>query len=349
MLQPELGEHRVPFVAVEGTAYECGRQYREIVEERFSFCRRPLHEAWRGSDAASSWLALPPTVQRLFEGRAPHILDLYRGYLSERPSSHEIASAANATAADGCTSFGVSGEITANGQPLSGQTKDTPLDRIAQYLVLRMRIENAPTILVLCYPGEILGYGLWSNGMSFFRNSLFSTASVEKGLSLEQWGLLTLAGSTVEASLELAKEYAIRNTGNCLVSDATGRSASIESNAGGVGIIPAKDGIATHANHAEAPATLPYEEYSTSAKQDSQHRRNHLWYLLNQERGHLTAEKALHCLSDHSTYPHGICCHQGHEEMDYGTTAAVVAEPTSGRLYVTSGSPCLQRVAGYEI
>ena len=47
----------------------------------------------------------------------------------------------------------------------------------------------------------------------------------------------------------------MRDSGNCLISDASGVSASVEFNAGGVSVVSAQDGIAAHANHPRVQAT----------------------------------------------------------------------------------------------
>ena len=324
---------KVPLVSVEGTAYECGRHYAEIATEKYPGYRRYLDQAY-------AWRRLGRRVERLFERRAPYIPEVFRGLWEV---AGPPAGMAKGPGRGGCTSFGVSGSITLDGNPISGQTKDTPPPSAVQYIVLRMRIKEGPTILVLAYPGEVLGYGLWTTGMSIFRNALFSTAGAKKGLTMVQWGILALAGKSVDEAVEMAGEFGITDAGNCLISDAGGKSCSVEFNVGGVGILTAKDGIATHANHPEAEETVPFENYpDKEEREDSGYRMHGLWRLLNAERGRLTAQKAMMLLADHTRYPRGICRHQPGAEERYNlvTSAAVVAEPTLGRLHVVRGNPC---------
>lgn len=341
----------VPLIAVEGTAYECGQQYREIIKRDYAHCQRPLHESWRGCDAVAAWLCLPLAVERLFAAHAPHILDIYRGYMAcdtgmgpggKRHEGHFAPET-------GCSSFGVAGEFTATGGPLSGQTKDTPDDRLEQFIVLRMRMKDAPSLLVLAYPGEILGYGFWTTGTSIFRNSLFSSGPGTRGLTFEQWGMLALSCEHVDEGIALAQEYGIADMANALITDSHGGSASVECNVGGIGIVPARDGIATHANHPEGAGTAPYEEFPAERRADSLHRQTQLRARLEGQRGHLTAAGAMEALTDHTTYPHGICCHQGFDGEEYSTTAAVVADPSAGQLLVTLGHPCSNAARVYEI
>ena len=326
-----IPEGSVPLISVEGTAYECGRRYGEMVTEKYPEFTKYL-------DMALDWRTLSPEVKRLFARCAPHILDVYRGLLDAADQTTETAAAPDG---GDCTSFGVSGAVTLDGQPISGQTKDTGVQSALLYIVLRMRIKGAPGILVLAYPGEVLGYGLWSTGMSIFRNSLHSSAGSEKGLTMVQWGLLALAGKSVHEAVELARKHGIAGSGNCLISDPQGESLSVEFNAGGVSVVPAKDGIATHANHPEGEETKPFEQYPDKVERDnSAFRMNGLWELLNSERGRLTPQRAHMFLADHSRYPRGICRHIIGDDRQRCTTATVVAEPTKGRLHVTRGPAC---------
>jgi len=334
-------EGTVPLVAVEGTAYECGRQYAEIVHRQYPGYRRYL-------DQALDWRSLPGGVRKLFERRAPYMLDVYRGMIEV--DDVKRAAPASAPEAGGCTSFSVSGSLTLDGEPISGQNKETVLASAALYVVLRMRIKGGPTLLTLVYPGEVLGYGMWSTGMSLFRNALYSTAGAERGLTMEQWGLLALAGGSVEEAVELVEAHGMSTVANCLISDRTGKSCNVESNVGGVSVVPARDGIATHANHPVGKKTAPCEDYPDPVeKRASRWRAEGLRQLIEAERGRLTAQKAMMFLADHTHYPRGICRHGAGSDGQLWTTAAVVAEPTRGQIHVTRGHPCSNWLVTYTL
>lgn len=326
-----IAEGVVPLISVEGTGAECGRQYAEVVLERYPGYRRYL-------DLLTEWLSLSAQVERLFEQRAPYLLDMHRAMLAV---AGPPKSAPEPARPERCTSFGVAGSVTLDGEPISGQSKDTARESAALYIVLRMRLTDGPTLLVLAYPGEVLGYGFWSTGMSVFRNSLFSSAGGRHGLTMVQWGLLALAGKSVHDGVELARTHGIADCGNVLLSDGQGESVSVEFNAGGVSIVPAREGIATHANHPLGKETQPFEKFASDLdREDSRYRMERRWQLLDAERGRLTAQKALMALSDHSRYPYGLCRHLAHGR-NFCTTSVVIAEPTAGKLHVTRGNACM--------
>ena len=353
-------EGTVPLLDFEGTAYDCGKNYGETVLKKYPGYRRYL-------DPAFSWNRdLSGDAKRLFERHAPHIPEIFHGIADaagkpdteDRPAGGPAAgtrsggdpSGGDPSGGSGCTSFGVSGKLTLDGQPLSGQTKDTVLQSAELYTVLRMKIDEAPGILTVAYPGEVLGYGLWSTGMSLFRNSLHSTAGCKKGLTMVQWGLLALSAASVHDAAELAVKQGMRGAGNFLISDSEGESLSVEFNVGGVGVVRAKAGIATHANHPEGPETAPYEKFPDEGeRENSRYRMHGLWNLLYKERGRLTPQKALHALADHTHYPMGICRHMVKGSTEWGTTAAVAAEPTMGRLHVVRSNPCCNWPVTYTL
>ena len=337
----QVPEGTVPLIAVEGDARDCGRQYAEIVMRDYSGYRRYFDINWQFRRSL-------PQVRKLFERRAPYMIDVLLGLTDA--AGPPLSDATEPKPQTGCTSFGISGRCTLDGQPISGQTKDTVLESAMLYVVLRMRINSGPTILTLAYPGEIVGYGFWSTGMSLFRNSLHSKADSPSGLTLEQWAPLALAGSSVEEAVELARGHGLAGAGNCLIADPDGQSLSIEFNAGGIGIVPARDGIATHANHPEAEPTAPYEHYADPVeRKNSRYRMHGLWELLNAERGRLTPQRAMMALADHRHYPRGICRHLVGDRTDRCTTAAVVAEPTRGRLHVVRSQPCCNWPVTYTL
>lgn len=345
-IKRDMPEGTVPLVEVEGTAYECGRAYGEIVLEKYPGYMRYLNDV-------PAWKKQSRLVSSLFEKHAPHVQDIFRGLhsvLGRRlaPPKGGSSTVRNPRRREGhCTSFSVSPALALDRIPISGQTKDAGfegrhsiLQTVFKFIALRMRIKDAPAILVLAYPGEVLGYGMWSTGMTIFRNSLYSRENTKGKLTMVEWGLLALAGSSVYGAQELAEKFGILESGNCLLTDANGESISVEFNAAGADFIPPRHGINVHANHPVGRHTARFEDYPDKpGKANSRYRMSCLWKLLDAERGRLTAQRCLMCLADHSRHPRGICQHVTENTRTF-TSTAVIAEPAKGKLHVVRGSPC---------
>lgn len=336
----------MPLVAFEGTAYDCGRAYGEWARAHHPVYDRYLRQA-------DGWARLDDVPRRLFERHAPYIPELFLGLRDSggRASGAQHSRTGIRSGPDGCTSFAVSGDAGIDGGPIAGQTKDVGIGAAELFIALRLRIAGGPTILVLAYPGEVLGLGMWSTGMALFRNALMSTGRAARGLSMEQWGLIALAGDSIGEAVEMAERHGITGAGSHLIMDRTGASCSVEYNEGGTGVVPARSGISTHGNHPEAESTRPYEDltWEESERENSRYRMHGLWELLDRERGRLTAERAMELLGDHTYYPQGICRHWIAGEPDSETVSAAVVEPSKGLLHVVRGQPCSNRPVTYTL
>jgi hypothetical protein len=147
----------------------------------------------------------------------------------------------------------------------------------------------------------------------------------------------------------LAEEFGIAQAGNGLLSDASGQSISVEFNAGGVSIIPAKDGIAIHTNHPVGERTALSEDYPDAVdREHSRYREQRLRRLLDPQRGRITPQSILTALADHGECGRGTCRHLPESTTGIITTAAVVAEPAYGRLHVVRGQPCRSAATVYS-
>jgi hypothetical protein len=335
----------IPLIAFSGSACECGRQYAAATLRNY-----PGYTKYLGQ-AVAEWASPAPEVVALFKARAPYLADIYRGMLEIlRDKPLPARRQKEYLSQDECTTYSLAPEHCSVNEPISGQTKDTHIDSLKYYTVLRMRLSDGPTILVLAYPGEVLGYGLWSNGNTLFRNDLKSPAGNDGVLSMTQFGLLALASPDIAAIVELAREYGIRGAGNFLCSDRKGDSVAVEFNAGGVDFVYSPNGILVHANHPVGAKTAAFEDYpDETEKENSRYRQGKLSELLYNKSGNLDRNKVFACLADHSAWPRGICRHIIGEREDKSTTAALIAEPAAGRLSVSKGPACLNDYITYSI
>lgn len=329
----------IPLIAVEGTAYECGRQYAEIVRAKYPGYREYLDQAY-------GWAALNAESKKLVESHAPHLFELYRGVID---GAGPRQSAPPSPAKTGCTAFALHPSVTLDGIPISGQTKDTYLGRLALYIVLRMRIIGAPTILTLCYPGEIIGYGMWLPGLCRFRHNMYAKPSAKTSpLNNGVLALACMSCRTVHQAVELICRYGGAGAGGLLMSDSQGDAVAVDTTAGGAGFVWARDGVLTRSNHPEALEGVPFAEYPCKGAQEDSHYRTHgLRRLLEAERGRLTPQKALAIMADHSVYPRGPCKHWN-EDGDT-TTCFVMCEPTKGLLHAVRGQPCCNWPVTYTV
>jgi hypothetical protein len=201
--------------------------------------------------------------------------------------------------------------------------------------------------LTLTYPGLLFGHGFVRGGCSIFRNSLYAGAR-DGALPYDAWGLMALHCRSVEDVVELTRRHGVSEHGfHCAVADERGGVIGIETGKGGMAVLKPKRGIYTHANSVASGKRLArYESFSAFNGENSRQRESRLRERLENDRGRLTPQLAMMALSDHANHPLGIC---RHESLTAMTSAAVVVEPTRGRLTCTRGQPCRNWAERYEL
>jgi isopenicillin-N N-acyltransferase-like protein len=325
----------IPFVSFEGSAKSCGQEYCQYVLTHY-----PKYDIYLKKTAAI--LDMSAEESALFSGPSSFILEVARGIKETLGGPSNSYTLTRSNEEDECTSFSVEPDLSNENAAISGQNKDTNRSSEDLYIVLRMRITNGPTILILTYPGEIVGYGLWSTGTTLFRNSLHSKGSSATGIDMWRFALLAFSKTNIHEIIQIAETHGIKGQGNFLITDKSGASACFEFNNGGTNIILPTKGISVHANHPVGPTTAPEEHYPNKIEQDnSRFRSDFLFNFLDATRGALTVQNVYAALSNHTRFPLGICRHTINNSKNRGTTASVIAEPSKGLIHVSVGNPCL--------
>ena len=339
MIDEAVQNHPLPLVDIKGTAFDCGRQYALHVIEHFpEEAPRLATMAWASSRESD--------LISLFRSHAPATLELCKGMASAYElapgSSRSTSGRHEKPDSSECTSFAVSGNHSLLKAPISGQTKDTDVASLSRYLLLRIRPTDAPAILTLAYPGELLGYGIWDTGMALFRNSLHSRTSATEGIDLQLAGLLCQSQRSVTQINSLFSKLRIKGKGNFTCADGKDGALSLEFNGAGLAFVQPVDGILTHANHCESNVTKSAELYpDAQERENSLFRATHLRRRLMEAGPTLTAQRIYGILGDHAGYPRGICRHLIGNSPFNRTTATIIADHGSRTLHVSLGNPCL--------
>ena len=334
----------VPLINVAGNLEQCGEQIGA------AWCATLAQLATEYSPDSLPWW-MDKKYARAIDRYAPHLAVLYQAMargaglreqqIGERTQIAKEKSAITNTRSDatGCTSFAIAPARTLHHQTICGQTKDTPLDRVERYQVLRMACTDAPSALTLTYPGQLFGHGFVRSGCSIFRNSLFVASPPAQGLPYFAWGLLALHCKNVDEVIELTEALCSDQNFHCTISDEQGNIAGIEMSGGEFEVLRADDGIYVHANTPRCERFITTEQNALTdyfKRSDSLFREQRLQELLSNRPDRLTAQIAFYSLSDTQGFPLGISRFQSAQAC---TTAAVVAEPTRGLLHVCRGCP----------
>ena len=355
----------LPKITLHGSPFEVGRQFgeqarprilRHLANQKAAFARlRPKNPLWWRNEIGR----FLPT----YETFAPHMVAEMQGCAQGADVTpeeiyllnirDEILSSLRPEATEGCTSFGCSGDLTLGQTPILGQTKDTAAISQDLYVVTATYQRGRPNLLQMPYAGEFGVFGLSSSGMAILGNALYVRGRPAGTLPLSLFRRLVLESETVDEVIALVGKHGVATAGSLTIGDASGRVVAIEISDHGHGVVEARDGILTHANHIIAPHLAKYEAYEEPERGWSYHRQARLADLLNAERGRLTAPLAMRCLMDHAGYPHSVCRHpqlgaDSDAAGDLQTTASIVVEPKLGKLHAIRGFPCQGWTATYS-
>lgn len=339
----------LPLFRFKGSSFEAGAAMARWTLEKYPFYPTYLNQA------VHFWTSPPQHVVALFRKHAPWTIDFYKGMLGELQRLNFDAEAPLPEIPirkpkEECTSFSLKDEICEGKGPVSGQTKDTGIVSLDLYMVLNLQLDDGPSVLALAYPGELLGYGFWSNGMSIFRNNLRSSAESPSGLPFFIYGLLAMGTGSVKTASELALEEGILGAGHLMLSDLQ-NAISVEYNAGGVSVMKRNaDGILVHANHPVGKETSRFTSRDAEYVQASTSRGATLEKALRAMDRPISIHMLHTALSSHlEPDNYGVCRHGNAEGTMACTTATVVAQPLEGRLFATKGPACLNPFTEYTI
>ena len=353
--------YTLPFIQVRGAPFEIGRQYGELAREKIML--HAMNQKWamarRKPEDPEWWRREIPKYLPIYEKLVPHMVEemqgMARGARVDLDDVYLINFRDNIPAVlrkpeppeEGCTSFGLSGEVTLSGEPMVGQTKDTEPISADLYVVLAMYQKGRPDILQMPYAGELAVFGFSTTGVSSFGNSMFLKGHKPSGLPSTVFRRLCLEANNIEEVIAIKEKYGAGGGGNQTVGDRTGRAVAIEGSAYGMVVLEQKNGIIVHANNALSHLKQ-YENWTPDEIHGSQNRVNRLTAFFEAERGRLTAPLVMRGLVDHDNYPLSLCRHSGPGENTM-TTAALVCEPTLNRIHVIRGQPCQGWAATYSL
>ena len=247
---------------------------------------------------------------------------------------------------EGCTTFVVRRDRTADGGTLIGQNSDVAAELMEFAYVLRLAPQTGPRILMWTFGGMLGYHGLNEHGVAHFANALGGGPAWKFALSHYPLKRMMLEQRNLADVRRLLRDVPVCSNGNYVLCDGNGAIADIELTAEGPYELP-DDGLGAiaHSNHYLCSAHACAGNFARSLP-DSFPRLERMQELLASRLGRLTVEDLKHFLSDHSGHPTSICRHP-HDGVDdpilpsSGLTAAsLIAEPDRGLLHVSRGNPC---------
>ncbi len=243
---------------------------------------------------------------------------------------------------DGCTSFALLPDTSANGHLLLGENWDW-IPEVAG-AVLHTREEGLET-LSFTEAGIVGGkIGLNSDGLGLAINGLLSTSDdwsrLVKPFSVRCYEILR--ARSVDAATHIVGDLRRACSTNFVVAQPPDRAVDVEAAPDTTCAFYADKGALAHTNHFVDPTHLGIEEPVSE-------RRPHTYTRLERMRALIDARRPLSvgdvqdALRDHDNYPDSVCRHYNPEdppEEACVTVVSAVMDLNERTLWITDGPPC---------
>ena len=257
------------------------------------------------------------------------------------------------TETDGCTTFGIQSERSANGHHWLGQNWDWLEGVHRRTLVLRIKRKSKPSLVCLTEAGIVGGkMGVNECGIGLVENGL---ASSHDGRNPYQKPFHMRCREVLDAdryddALRPVVETKRTCSGNFVIGSSGGEIINLETSPDLVSCLHPITGIITHSNH-----------FTSAGHGDSQmekigphtlFRATRLRRLLEHSKNSIDMAMMKHAMSDHFGEPNALCRHPDPRQQKTKrtmTTGAVMIDLEERLMYVADGPPCQNEFIAFPL
>jgi len=254
---------------------------------------------------------------------------------------------------DGCTTFGLSPDATADRHRWLGQNWDWLAGVHGRTFVLRMRRKGKPRFVCLTEAGIAGGkMGVNECGIGLVENGL---ASSHDGRNRYRNPFHVRCREVLEAETFEDAARPVTDTprtcsANFVIGAAGGAIVDLEASPDHVSRLYPEDGIITHSNH--FLSTGHGESLLEKTSPNTLHRANRARALLQPHHGALSLAHMRAATGDHFGAPYGICRHPDPGQpsvMRSMTVGAVLIDLDARIMHVANGPPCSNEYVAFEV
>jgi len=245
---------------------------------------------------------------------------------------------------DGCTTFGLLSEVTADGHTWLGQNWDWIAGVHQRTLVLHIRRSNKPSLVCLTEAGIVGGkMGVNECGIGLVENGL---ASALDGSNPYQKPFHMRCREVLDADRyadALTPIIATKRTcsANFVVGAAKGEIIDFETSPNHIVYLNPTQGIVTHSNHFLGAGHG--ESQMEKVSPGTLFRAARMRRLLERGKNHINVATMKAAMSDHFSAPHSLCRHPDDRQAPAKqtmTAGAVLIDLESRVMHVADGPPC---------
>ncbi len=237
-----------------------------------------------------------------------------------------------------CTVFAVSGEATANGQPLFGRNHDWMMSILSYSTVMDSNPTGSMRSLQFIETPGISAGGINEAGLALgvtlvVRNTITPRPGIAANVAA-RWILDHFA--TTDDAVDYLRAIPHISGYTTLIADAEGTMARVEVSPDKVVIGKPEDGLILATTHYLNEEMHEFENLKLDFEWTyERERRVRHWY--HERRGNIGLSDVQDVLSSHE---YGVCCHWSEDGEDAGTTWSWAADLGTCKLMASIGPPC---------
>lgn len=345
-----------PVIRVQGTPYECGKQYgqqakpliKQNVEYYLDFWRK--NQKMTKSDVRDYAQSLIKTVEEFDASLLDEMQgvsdgsDVLLDYIVAMNGRYELSWALPASSKGGCTSIAVLPDSSINGETLIAQNWDYRIGVRDTCVFLEIQQEGKPSLVVHTEAG-ILGHkGMNSAGLGLTVNALVSGHDKASGSipfllicrkMLESW--------TMKEAMSVYLKTSRTVSSNVMVARVGGAALDLEGTPFDTSILYPEDGLLVHTNHFIGTRSLKLKDEYLKGDASSLYRYSVAQDNLRQKKGHHSTKTLKSLLKNHFDYPFSICLHvdtNSRPDLQEETLTSIIFCLDSRMILATKGPPC---------
>jgi isopenicillin-N N-acyltransferase-like protein len=341
-----------PLVEVRGTPYEIGFQHGQAAGKKIDNTIRLYKFVFKNLWGVE-WEAAVKDSSRFVKYVQDYDTDLVeemQGVADGADKSFEEILTVNARSEvifsghtlEGCTSIVLTPEVTASKETIIGQNSDWFTMQKESIIILKIKQEKKPNILMITEAGVIGKMGFNSSGLGVCLNGLGSDYK-PNGVPIHLVFRGVLNARTLNGAITAVSTARIACPGNFLVAHGNGEAIDIEATPEDFDVLYPQKGLLCHTNHFLSKRFLSIKDTGKVMFPDTFIRLGRANKLLNSYSPQIGIKDLQYVFRDHSNYPNSICRHENCQD-DHSTRMAtifsVIMNLDRQQMYVSFGPPC---------
>ena len=345
-----------PLIDVGGSPYERGRQHGTAVPERvarsIALYRGQLEKRGVSEQRLKTLAqAMVPVIENydadylqelrgIADGAGVALEDVVViNCRTEMMFGHAEIARARAGLDDGCTALVVLPEASANGKLLHAHNWDWREECVDTGIVVRMRRDDGPDLLMFTEAGSLARHGFNSAGVSLSGNFLTCELDYQRPAEVP---LVLVRRKMLEATNicnAMKVLWASRRfcSNNLMLAQAQGEAIDLECAPDEIFWVTPENGLLVHANHwISTPARCKLIDKGLAANPDSIYRQRRVETALQRAQGKVEWDRIKAILADDFCAPDGVLREPKPASFDSisATVATTLMEPASGVMWI---------------